>query len=50
MNLFSIQIFAEVHIWCCMRFEFQKGNNATSAIKNICDIYRITREGPRLNK
>ncbi|XP_043498446.1 histone-lysine N-methyltransferase SETMAR-like [Polistes fuscatus] len=33
------QIPEEVHIRHCMLFEFRKGNNATVATKNICDVY-----------
>jgi [histone H3]-lysine36 N-dimethyltransferase SETMAR len=29
----------EIHIRHCMFFEFRKGNNATVATKNICDVY-----------
>lgn len=33
------QIPEEVHIRHCMLFEFHKGTGATTATKNICDVY-----------
>ncbi|PRD26457.1 UNVERIFIED_CONTAM: hypothetical protein NCL1_38081 [Trichonephila clavipes] len=33
------QIPEEIHICHCMLLEFHKGNSATVATKNICDVY-----------